>query len=86
MSGAEADWVFWAPKWQGRLKAFTLLACGAAIVSGVTGDWETQFGEQHCFAGVKPGLKRMFNDMFGVKGASSTVSGSLHGQAAAEHS
>lgn len=60
------DWFLWAPKWQGRLKAFTLVACTLAVVSNATADWESELGEQHCFSGVKPGLKRMMNSMFGV--------------------
>lgn len=78
---ADADWVFWAPKWQGRLKAFTLVACTAAVVSSATADWESQFGEQHCFHGVKPGLKRMLNSIFGVSDATSGPS--IRPQAAA---
>lgn len=78
---ADADWVFWAPKWQGRLKAFTLVACTAAVVSSATADWESKLGEQHCFAWVKPGLKRTLNRIFGVSDASSTPS--IRPQAAA---
>lgn len=81
MSVADSDWVFWAPKWQGRLKAFTLVACGLAIIGGVTADWE-QAGGQHCFSGVKPGLKRIFNNAFGIPEASSIGSGPLQRQAA----
>jgi hypothetical protein len=81
MSVADSDWVFWAPKWQGRLKAFTLVACGVAIIGSVTADWE-QAGEQHCFSSVKPGLKRMFNSAFGIQEASSTVTSPLQRQAA----
>lgn len=81
MSAAD-DWIFWSPKWQGRLKAFTLIACAAAVVSNTTADWESKTGE-HCFQGVKPGLKRFFNNLFGVRDATGTSTNSLH-QAAAE--
>jgi hypothetical protein len=81
MSVADSDWVFWAPKWQGRLKAFTLVACGLAIIGGVTADWE-QAGGQHCFSGVKPGLKRMFNSAFGIQEARITGSVPVQRQAA----
>jgi len=63
---AADDWFLWAPKWQARLKAFTLVACGAAVFANMTADWESQFGEQHCFSGVKPGLKRFFNNVLGI--------------------
>jgi hypothetical protein len=77
------DWFGWAPKWQGRLKAFTLVSCGVAVIASATADWESQFGDQHCFHGVKPGLKRMFNNLFGVSEPSDASANSL-GPAAAK--
>lgn len=82
MSAAD-DWIFWSPKWQGRLKAFTLIACAAAVMSNTTADWESKSGEQHCFSSVKPGLKRMFNNLFGVPDSTGSATNPLH-QAAAE--
>lgn len=68
---ASDDWLFWAPKWQSRLRALTLVTCGAAVLASVTADWEAKFGDQHCFHGVKPAMKRMFNNILGVSSSSS---------------
>lgn len=79
---ADADWFLWAPKWQGRLKAFTLIACTLAVVSNATADWDSELGEHHCFSGVKPGVKRMMNSLFGVTNVEDVAKSPLQRQPA----
>lgn len=72
---AENDFVF-TRKWQYRVKLFTYVSCGAALVGCLTADWDRMYGDNHVFSGIRPGLKRFFNDVFGVSGTPATLSSS----------
>ncbi len=60
-------------KWQSRVKALTLLATVGTLIGCLTADWEL-YGDNHVFSGIKPSLKRYFNDLYGITPASAPES------------
>jgi hypothetical protein len=62
---SEDHFVF-TSKYQSRVKALTIVATVATLVGCLTADWEDRYGEHHVFSGVKPAIRKFFNDLYGV--------------------
>lgn len=62
---SEDHFVF-TSKFQSRIKALTVVATLATLAGCLTADWEDRYGEHHVFSGVKPAIKKFFNELYGV--------------------
>jgi hypothetical protein len=70
------DHFIFTSKYQSRVKALTIVATVATLVGCLTADWEDRYGEHHVFSGVKPAIRRFFNDLYGVS-STAEVPGSV---------